>query len=161
MALRTEQKLPLILFVVFLTLSTVGFLFYQSQASFQEALAWQRQTNDSLRLADDIERLSMGLDRSVYGFTMTGNDTYLETFNRAKSVIPQDISQLKQRWVDDPEVSAQISALEGATIAVLSEADQQVQIRKIKGPEAAVTQLRNIAYRPLVYAVRIGGRQLK
>lgn len=161
MALRTEQKLPLILFVVFLTLSTVGFLFYQSQASFQEAIAWQRQTNESLRLADDIERLSMGLDRSVYGFSMTGNDTYLSTYTRAKSVIPQDISKLKQRWVEDAEVSGQISALEGATIAVLTEADQQVQVRKIKGPAAAMNQITNVAYRPLVDAVQIGVGQLK
>ena len=63
MALRTEQKLPVILFVVFLTLSAVGFLFYQSQASFQEAISWQKRTNDSVRSADDIARLSMALDR--------------------------------------------------------------------------------------------------
>ncbi len=161
MALRTEQKLPLILFVVFLTLSTVGFLFYQSQASFQEAIAWQRQTNESLRLADDIGRLSMGIDRSVYGFSLTGNDSYLDTYDRAKSVIPQNISQLKQRWADDQETTVQIAALEGATVAVLAEAEQQVTVRKMKGPEAAINQITNIAYRPMVDAVQIGVRQLK
>ncbi|MDI1242541.1 MAG: CHASE3 domain-containing protein, partial [bacterium] len=94
MALKTEQKLPLILFVAFLTLSTVGFLFYQSQASFQEALLWQRQTSESLRQADDIARQTMAIDRSVFGFSYTGVDTYLEPYNRAKTAIPQSIAQL-------------------------------------------------------------------
>ena len=161
MALRTEQKLPLILFVVFLTLSTLGFLFYQSQSSYQEALEWQRRTNESQRLADDIGRLSMGIDRSVYGFSMTGNDSFLDTYNRAKSAIPQSISQLKQRWSDDPEVTSQIAALEGATIAVLHEADQHVQTRKSEGYEAAMKRITNIAYRPMVDAVQAGVLQVK
>ena len=161
MALRTEQKLPLILFVVFLTLSTVGFLFYQSQASFQEALAWQRRTNDSLRLADDIGRHAMAIDRSVFGFSYTGVDTYLEPYNRAKTAIPQNIAQLKQAWADDPEAVALILAIEGATNQVINEADTKIQARKIGGPEVGLQQITNVAYRPMVDAVQVGVRQLK
>lgn len=161
MALRTEQKLPLILFVVFLTLSAVGFLFYQSQASFQEAIAWQKRTNDSVRLADDIARLSMALDRSIFGFSYTGNDTYLEGYNRAKSVIPQNIAQLKQAWGQDQDALGQVAALEGATAALLDQADQTVQKRKIGGAAVGMDQITNIAYRPALEAVQIGVRQFK
>ena len=161
MALRTEQKLPLILFVVFLTLSTIGFLFYQSQATYQQALDWQRRTNDSNRQADDIARLSMAIDRSVFGFSLTGVDTYLEPLNRAKTTIPQNIAQLKQRWADDPEVLAEVAALEASTNAVLSDADKQVQARKIGGPEVGMKQVENISYRPMQDAVQLGVRRLK
>ncbi len=161
MALRTEQKLPLILFVVFLTLSTVGFLFYQSQASFQEALAWQRQTSTSLRQADEIARHVMAIDRSVFGFSYTGVDTYLEPYDRAKAAIPQNIAQLKQSWAGDPEALAQINAIEGATIAVISEAEAKVQARRIGGPEEGLRQITNVAYRPMVDALQVGVRQLK
>lgn len=161
MALKTEQKLPLILFVVFLTLSTVGFLFYQSQASFQEALAWQRRTNDALRMADDIARHAMAIDRSVFGFSYTGVDTYLEPYNRAKTAIPQRIAQLKQSWADDPEAVAQVLAIEGATIQVIAEADAKIQARKIGGPEVGMQQITNVAYRPMVDAVQAGVGQLK
>ena len=161
MALRTEQKLPLILFVVFLTLSTVGFLFYQSQASFQEALLWQRATNDSIRQADDIARYAMTVDRSVFGFSYTGVDTYLEPYNRAKTGIPQTISQLKQAWAEDPEVLAQIVAIEGATIEVINEADSKIEARKRGGPSVGLEQITNIAHRPMIDAVQLGVRQLK
>ena len=161
MALRTEQKLPLILFVVFLTLSTVGFLFYQSQSSFQEALAWQRQTSNSLRQADEIARHAVAIDRSVFGFSYVGVDSYLEPFNRAKTAIPQNIAQLKQAWANDPEILAQVIAIEGATIAVINEADAKIQARKIGGPEEGVKQITNIAHRPMVEAVQVGVRQLK
>ncbi|MEQ1763486.1 MAG: ATP-binding protein [Pyrinomonadaceae bacterium] len=161
MALRTEQKLPLILFVVFLTLSTVGFLFYQSQASFQEALAWQKRTNESLHQADEVARHVMAIDRSVFGFSYTGVDTYLEPYNRAKTAIPQNIAQLKQSWAEDPDALAQVVAIEGATVAVISEADAKIQARKIGGPEEGVRQITNVAYRPMVDAVQVGVRQLK
>lgn len=161
MALRTEQKLPLILFVVFLILSAVGFLFYQSQASFQEALAWQKQTNESLRQADEIARHAMAIDRSVFGFSYTGVDTYLEPYNRAKTEIPRNVAGLKQSWGDDPEALALVMAIEGATIQVINEADAKIQARKIGGPEEGVRQITNVAYRPLVDAVQIGVRQLK
>lgn len=161
MALRTEQKLPLILFVVFITLSTVGFLFYQSQASFQEALAWQKRTNDSLRQADEVARHAMSIDRSVFGFSYTGVDTYLEPYNRAKTAIPQNIAQLKQTWANDPEALAQVVAIEGLTIQVINEADAKIQARKIGGPDEGLKQITNVAHRPLVDAVQIGVRQLK
>lgn len=161
MALRTEQKLPLILFVVFLTLSTVGFLFYQSQASFQEALLWQRQTSESLRLADDVARHTMAIDRSVFGFSYTGVDTYLEAYNRAKAAIPSSVAQLKQEWANDPQALAQIAAVEAATLEVIREADSKIQARKIGGPATGLEQITNIAHRPLIDAVQVRVRELK
>lgn len=161
MALRTEQKLPLILFVVFLTLSTVGFLFYQSQASFQEALLWQRQTSESLHHADDIARHTMAIDRSVFGFSYTGVDTYLEPYHRAKIVIPQSLAYLKQAWAGDPEAFAQVVAIEGATLEVIRDADSKIQARKIGGPAVGLEQITNVAYRPMIDAVQLGVRNLK
>lgn len=161
MALRTEQKLPLILFVVFLTLSTVGFLFYQSQASFQEALLLQRITNDALRQADEIGRSSMLVERSLFGFSYTGVDTYLDGYARAKTNMLGQLSQIKQHWGSDPDAVPHILALEGAVNAALREADQQIEARKIGGPDAGVQQITNISSRPQLDAVQAGVRQLK
>lgn len=161
MALRTEQKLPLILFVVFLTLSTVGFLFYQSQESFQEALQWQRETNAALRKADDIGRAALSVERSVFGFSYTGNDTYLEHYSRAKRTMVQSVAELKQAWSFDQDTASNLLALEGAVNATLNEADQQIEARKIGGPEAGMEQIRNISNRPLLDAVQTGVRQVK
>jgi len=161
MALRTEQKLPLILFVVFLTLSTIGFLFYQSQASFQEALEWQRRANDSIRLADETARMLMNVDLGVFGFAHTGNDSYLEPYNRAKAIVPQNIALLKQNSSDDPDAAAQIAVLEAAVREVLAEADRKIEARKIGGPDEGIRQITNIADRPRMEAVQVAVRQIK
>ncbi|HEX6278453.1 MAG TPA: CHASE3 domain-containing protein, partial [Pyrinomonadaceae bacterium] len=161
MALRTEQKLPLILFVVFLTLSTIGFLFYQGQASYQEALDWQRQSNSSIRLADETARMMMNVDLGVFGFAHTGNDSYLEPYNRAKTVVPQNIARLKQNSADDPEALAQIALLETAVKEVLAEADRKIEARKVGGPDEGLRQITNIADRPRMDAVQAAVRQIK
>lgn len=161
MALRTEQKLPLILFVVFLTLSTVGFLFYQSQSSFQEALLWQRQTNDALRQSDEIGRSAMLVERSLFGFSYTGVDTYLEGYSRARANMHAQLGELKRNWGSDPDAATHVAALEVAVNAALKEADRQVEARKAGGPEAGLEQIRNISYRPELDAVQAGVRQLK
>ncbi|MGD9627712.1 MAG: ATP-binding protein [Pyrinomonadaceae bacterium] len=161
MALKTEQKLPIVLFVVFLTLTIVGFLFYQSTASFQEALEWQRRANASIWSADEIGRLAMNVDRGVFGFVYTGNDTYLEPYTRAKTVIPQKISDLKLLAIDDEHETTQIAMIESAANALLSEADQMVAARKMGGPSAGIEQITNVMARPKVEAVQLSVRQYK
>lgn len=161
MALRTEQKLPLILFVVFLTLSTVGFLFYQSQASFQEALEWERRASDSIRLADEITRTLMNVDLAVFGFVHTNNDTYLEPYNRAKIVVPKNIVQLKQNAGDDPKALQHIIELEAAVKEVIEEADRKVEARKVGGADEGLKVITNIADRPRMEAVQLASNRIK
>lgn len=161
MALRTEQKLPLILFVVFLTLSTIGFLFYQSQLSFQEALEWQRKTNAALRKADDVGRAALTLERSVVGFSYTGNDTYLDNYSRAKRTMVDNVAELKQAWSFDEDAGAQLLALEAAVNASIREAEQQIEERKQGGREVGLDQITNISSRPSLDAVQAGVREVK
>lgn len=161
MALKTEQKLPIILFVVFLTLTIVGFLFYQSTASFQEAIEWQRRANVSIWSADEIGRLAMNVDRGVFGFVYTGNDTYLEPYTRAKAVIPQKIADLRLLAIDDEHETTQIDMIEAAANALLSDADRMVAARKMGGPNAGIEQITNVMARPNVEAVQLSVRQFK
>lgn len=161
MALRTEQKLPIILFVVFLTLTTIGFVFYQSTTSLQEALAWERQANEIITLSDDTMRLAVNIDAGVFGFLYTGNDSYLEPVTRAKQRIPQNIARLRQLAVDDQPSTEEIGRLEAAVSELLAEADRKIERRKIDGPDATGTQIVNIMDRPRMEMVQASGRQLK
>lgn len=161
MALRTEQKLPIILFVVFLTLSTIGFLFYQSTTSFREALAWERQTNEIFKLSDETMRLALNIDSGVFGFLLTGNDSYLEPYNQAKQQIPQNIAQLRQHVADDPASLEEVTRMEAALRTLLDEAERKVEVRKIEGPEAGREAITNIRDRPRMELVQASVRQIK
>lgn len=161
MALRTEQKLPIILFVVFLTLTTIGFVFYQSTTSLQEALAWERQTNEIITLSDDTMRLAVNIDAGVFGFLYTGSDSYLEPVNRAKQRVPQNIARLRQLTADDIPAAEEVERLEAAIRELFAEADRKIERRKIDGPKAAGTLIVNIMDRPRMEMVQASGRQLK
>lgn len=161
MALRTEQKLPIILFVVFLTLTTIGFVFYQSTTSLQEALAWERQANEIIRLSDDTMRLAVNTDAAVFGFLYTGNDSYLEPFKRAKQKIPENIANLRQFTADDQASKEVVDRLEQSIRELFDEADRKIERRRIDGPSAAGTQIVNIMDRPRMEMVQASGQQLK
>src|SRR4051794_24957465 len=96
MSLTFERKLPIILFFVFLMLTTIGFVFYQSTVSTQRALDWKRHSQDvMLKLAEPVA-LSMDAKTAVVGFLYIGSETYLEPLNRSKPKINQNISRLRQ-----------------------------------------------------------------
>jgi signal transduction histidine kinase len=161
MALRTEQKLPIILFIVFLTLTTIGIVFYQSTTSLQQALIWERQTQEFLALTDETAGMGMSLDPSVYGFFMTGNDTYLEPFNRASQKIPQNIARLRQMATDDPQTTEEIGRFEQALTEVLNEGKRKVDVRKIKGREAGLEEIVHITDRPRMQQLQASSERLK
>jgi signal transduction histidine kinase len=161
MALRTEQKLPIILFVVFLTLSAVGFLFFQSTASFQEAIAWQRSANDAITRADQIANICGNLDRSVFGFAVTGVDTYIDRNARERLILQQNISSLRQSAADDPEFLSQVQILDGAVGELLVEADRKIAARKMGGQKEGSNQITNLMDRPRMEAVQNAVTQLK
>lgn len=142
MALRTEQKLPIILFIVFLILTMFGILFYQSTTSLQQALATERQSNEFLAMADQLMTSCLDTETAVRGFMFTGVDTYLDPYLRAKAAVPQGIAKLKANSANDPAALEEIERLTAAVNEFLTEMDRKVELRKIEGyTETTVGQI--------------------
>ena len=130
MSLTFERKLPIILFFVFLMLTTIGFVFYQNTVSMQEAIEWEKHTKDiSLRL-DETTALALEMQNAMTSFILTGNDTYLDPFNRAKPKIDQNIEQLRRLTIDYPAQTEEIVRLEQVLKAYVSGVSERVDFRK-------------------------------
>ena len=95
MRLTFERKLPIILFFVFLMLTTAGVVFYQSTFSYQDAIAWQRHSKDVSGWVDDTVRLSFEMYTALSNFIQISNPTYLDPFERAKPKARQNIDRLR------------------------------------------------------------------
>ncbi|HLA96294.1 MAG TPA: ATP-binding protein [Pyrinomonadaceae bacterium] len=160
MALRTEQKLPIILFIVFLTLTTIGIVFYQSTTSLQQAIVWERQTNEFLALVDETAALGSNLDPSVFGFIITGNDTYLEPYNSAAQKAPRNIALLRQLAAGQPQTLEEIDRLDQILKETLDEAKRKVEYRKINGPNS-FDQITNVMDRPRIQQLQASILRLK
>lgn len=133
MTLRTEQKLPIILSVVFLTITTFGILFYQSTESLRKARDLDRKSGEFIRQVDRITELALDSADAVRGFMFIGSDSYLDPYRRAKSRIPTAISDLRKRTEADAAAQAEVERLVAAVDEFQAELDRKVEQRKIQG----------------------------
>ena len=144
MALKTEQKLPIILSIVFLMLTTVGIVFYRATASLQEAIEAGRKTNEIVGLADEILALSLDAESGVRGFMFTGVDTYLGPLTTAKSKVPENFAKLRNYASDQETLLSAVSSAEVAAREFISSLDRKAEFRKVEGYEDSIAEI----YRP-------------
>ena len=154
MALRTEQKLPLILSVVFVTLTTFGILFYQSTESLRKAIELDRRSTAFVDRLDAIQAMCFDAESSVRYFMFTGSDTYLEPYNRAKTRIPQYIAELRGTGTDVPDALAQLDQLAAAYGNFIGEMERKVNRRKMVGYQGALGDVYAEGDRERIDAIR-------
>jgi signal transduction histidine kinase len=133
MTLRTEQKLPIILSVVFLTITTFGILFYQSTESLRKARELDRNSSRFLNQVDRISEFTLDSTNAVRGFMFVGSDTYLDPYNRAKTRVPTAISELRRLAEGNQAALADVDRLAAALGEFQADMDRKVERRKILG----------------------------
>ena len=141
MSLTFERKLPIILFFVFLMLTTIGFLFYLNTISTQEAIARGKRAQGVIQKLDETLALSLETQPATTGFLLTGSDTYLEPFNRAKPKISQNIGQLRLLTANNNLQAQELDVLDTALREHSEEATRKIDIRKSQGYEAALAEV--------------------
>jgi Osmosensitive K+ channel histidine kinase len=161
MALKFERKLPLVMAFVFLMLAAIGFVFYQSTVSAQEALRWQRHSQDVIYRLDEILYLTLDSEASVRGFVNVGSDTYLEPHRIAERRIKEDLSYLRQRFNNYAPQIEELDRLEANASEYLFEANRRVQIRIDQPFEVAVLEISPQKVKPVMDAMRVSVEKLK
>jgi signal transduction histidine kinase len=145
MSLKFERKLPAILFFVLVAITVIGFGFYQNTVSMQETVEMERRTQQILTKLDEIQAFSVDVDTSTNGFIVTGNDTYLDGYSRAKLRIPQDIAELRNLLSAEPHQVELIDQIQALSDKRLDTAEKKVELRKQQGHEASVGMIGNPA----------------
>lgn len=131
----------MILFFVFLMMTTVGFLFYQNTVSIQEAIKWEKESQEVLSALDGTQMLALEIESSTSNFVILGNETYLDPFNRAKPRINQNIANLRRLKAGNSNQLAEIDKVESLIKEVTTEADRKIALRKSEGFSVAVLEL--------------------
>jgi len=101
MPLSIEKKLPLILLLAFLMLAAIGFFAYHSTTSLQEAVKWQKHTQDVLLKLDDTLMSVTDVETGSRGFVISGTDNFLEPYNRGKQNALKSLEDLKSLTADN------------------------------------------------------------
>ena len=133
MSLTFERKLPIILFFVFLMLTTIGVVFYQTTVSVQDAALWQKHSQEVLERLDDTIASALEVQPAVNAFNVLGIDNYLDPMNRAKPRVSKNIDRLRILTASDADQSEEVNNLDLRLKQYFEDADKKVDNRKQQG----------------------------
>jgi PAS domain S-box-containing protein len=88
------------------------------------------ELNTTLSLMQDVETGSRG-------YVISGEESYLEPFNNAVRLVPQEIQHLRQLTADSPEQQRRLDALEPFISLRVQTAEANIVARRAQGPSAA------------------------
>lgn len=89
-----------IISVILLIVSTI---FYSNLVSFYEANDWDKHTYEVLMGLQDIGTSMIDMETGQRGFSITGDESFLEPFNKGKSDFNESWTHVKELTSDNPK----------------------------------------------------------
>ena len=161
MKLILERQIQLAFIIALLLLLLLGFFAYRSANSMNEALVWEKHTQETLLQLNDTLNLITDAETGGRGFVITGNESYLEPFNNANGQINQNLSILHGLIADNPKQLAEISTLENLITEKLNFMNAITEIRRNQGLEAASERIKTNVGKKLMDEIRLSIGKMK
>lgn len=161
MPLTFERKLPIILFFVFLMLTTIGVVFYQNTVSMQEAYENQKHSQEVVSTVDQTAALAFEIQSAFSTFMLVSNNTYLDPVERAKPKIRQNIDRLRVLTAADAAQLEEVNRIDQTLKQYVSEVNRKTNLRKIEGAAVVNSELPWSEGKTMLDQVRISGERIK
>src|SRR5579862_6865153 len=113
--------------------------------SYHEWRQYSRANADAARtreIHDSVDALLFSLidaETGQRGFLLTGEDRYLEPYNRAIQEIPGELAHLKGLLATRPDESENVARLESLVDQKLTELRQTIDLRRTNGVQQALS----------------------
>jgi signal transduction histidine kinase/DNA-binding response OmpR family regulator len=73
---------------------------------------WVERADLTIRKANQVLRTALDRETSLRGYVITGNDEFLEPYQRSKGSIARELTELRELVVDQPEQLLRLDAIE-------------------------------------------------
>lgn len=133
MKLTLEKQIPLAFIVALILLVTISFFSYRRISTLNEAIKWEKHTQEVLLQLDNIQALMVDAETAGRGFFITGDESFLEPFNHTNQVIDENLNQLYNLTVDNAEQTQRIPKLRSLTKERLDLIRQFIDVRRDQG----------------------------
>lgn len=133
-----EKKTIVLLGLASSILVGINAFSYWSFIRHKEASELVNQSQSRLQKLDNVLSTLKDAETGQRGYLLTGQESYLGPYNSAVKTIAQQIEDLRQLTVAEPEQQQQIIDLQPLVNRKLAELKQTIDLRKNKGVEAAV-----------------------
>jgi len=133
MPLSLEKKLPIILLFAFFLLAAIGFFAYQSTRSLQEAVKWQKHTQEVLLKLDETLLSITDAETGTRGFIVTGNESFLSPYNTGRPRAQQGLEDLKTLLADNQSQKEYLKQLTELINEKNTRLENVIQMRRTEG----------------------------
>jgi methyl-accepting chemotaxis protein len=139
-----------------LVLLAVALVSFQGARQLTETTEHLVESRSQGRAIRNMRALMADAETSERGFLLTGEERYLQPYERAVQELNADLATLRQNLGDEPEQLARLARLEPLIQERLAELDQIIRIRREQGLPAAVTRLQQVQGKQLMERIRQG-----
>jgi diguanylate cyclase (GGDEF)-like protein/PAS domain S-box-containing protein len=116
-----------------LILATGGVLLYRSTREFRITRIQVRNNRDVLDALQSYLSCAQDAETGERGYLLTGNETYLEPYNRAVSEIDARVNRIETMLAKDPSRQSAVSELRRRTQAEMEALREGIQLRGGQG----------------------------
>ena len=132
---------PLTVLVILILLG-IGFSDYKNWAQMRENLVQGLQARNRLLATTDLISLLKDAETGQRGYLLTGSEEYLAPYTQAVAAIPGLLNQVSESAGADPELIEHVKLLRSDSQEKLAELAATISIRREKGFEAALAEVR-------------------
>src|SRR5579863_8253611 len=111
----------------------IGLLSLQSSDSRRTADVELNVSRQIRNTTDDLLALLTDAETAQRGYLLTGKETYLEPYNRAKTAIPPVLARLDSATRSNSGQAERVAALQPVLAAKLQELSKTIEIRRSEG----------------------------
>ena len=102
----------------------------------RDSYDWVQHTNEVLRNISAVEKAILEAESGERGYLLTGESSYLNSYNRSQADIPRLLEALRQTVFDNPSQSHRLDELRPTVEARLAEFKQIVELGPMRLNEA-------------------------
>jgi PAS domain S-box-containing protein len=97
-------------------------------ARLRESFGWVERTNEVLRNISSAERALLEAESGERGYLLTGESSYLDSYNHSRALLPTGLETLRQLVSDNPVQIRRLDELRISIDARLAELEQVVEL---------------------------------
>ncbi|MBI4027235.1 MAG: response regulator [Verrucomicrobia bacterium] len=114
---------------------------FQSIRDFQDSQTWVHHAKDVLGASKEFMRNMVNVEIGQRSFLLTGNEMYVEMYNRGNNACDEALKELKNLVRDDPAQRQRLLDLERLTDQRTDFVKRTIEIKKTKGQAAALDMI--------------------
>lgn len=155
--MRFQRKVTVGLGTSLAILVFTGIFSFRSLVRDDRSQAWVIHTHDVLEAINALTADVTAAEAGYRGYVWTGDAAELDIWQGRISQARQDLAQVRELTLDNPEQQKNIDQAEASLEATIAEIEVQIQVRRTSGFNAGVEALRRArgwaALRPLKSAI--------